>query len=100
MRVAAFDETVDDLLLDRAPNSAGLAQFRRMAPYALPKRARTRVARAIEPGAWRARRPAPRRSSAAYHPGRISVVLGTQTTTFARGTLNVGGSLKDPLLSP
>jgi hypothetical protein len=27
MRVAAFDETVDDLLLDRAPNSAGLALF-------------------------------------------------------------------------
>lgn len=49
VRVAACDETLDDLLLDRAPNSARLAQFPRMAPRALPKRATPRVARAIEP---------------------------------------------------
>ena len=39
-------------------------------------------------------------SPAAELSGRINVVLGTQTTNFARGTLNVGGSLKDHLLSP
>ena len=31
--------------------------------------------------------------------GRLNVVLGSQTVTVARGTLNVSGSLKDPLLS-
>jgi hypothetical protein len=31
--------------------------------------------------------------------GRLSLVLGSQSVTVARGSLNVGGSLKDPQLS-
>ena len=39
-------------------------------------------------------------SGRAADPGRISVLVGTQTVTVARGTLNVGGSMGNPVLSP
>ena len=32
--------------------------------------------------------------------GRINVLVGTQTVTVTRGTLNVGGSLRNPVLTP
>jgi uncharacterized protein involved in outer membrane biogenesis len=32
--------------------------------------------------------------------GRINVLVGSQTVTVARGTLNVGGSVKNPVLNP
>ncbi len=38
-------------------------------------------------------------SPAADLSGRISVQVGSQTVTVARGTLNLGGNLKGPLLS-
>jgi hypothetical protein len=38
-------------------------------------------------------------SPAADLSGRLSVQVGSQTVTVARGTLNVGGNLKGPLLS-
>ena len=31
--------------------------------------------------------------------GRLNLVLGSQSVTIARGSLNLGGSLKDPQLS-
>jgi hypothetical protein len=39
-------------------------------------------------------------SSNAELSGRIAVLVGTQTSTAARGVLNVSGTLKSPLLSP
>lgn len=44
LRVAAFDEALDDLCLERAAQPPRIAEFRPMAPRALPQRARARIA--------------------------------------------------------
>ena len=38
-------------------------------------------------------------TAASERTGRLDVVLGSQAVTIARGTLNLGGSLKDPQLT-
>jgi hypothetical protein len=38
-------------------------------------------------------------SKTAELSGRLNLVLGSQSVTVARGSLNLGGSLKDPQLS-
>ena len=53
MRVAAFDEASDGPLLHLALKPPGGSQFLRMAYDALVKGARARVARPIDPAAWR-----------------------------------------------
>ena len=48
MRISALDETLDDLLLHRAPQPARFAKLLAMPHRALPQRACARVARQVE----------------------------------------------------
>ena len=58
VRIPAFDEALDRLLLDRTLEPAGGAQFPGMACDAVVQRACPRIARAVSPGARRAGVPA------------------------------------------
>ncbi len=51
MRIAAFEEALDDVLLDPAHEAAARLQLRRVPYSALIERVRAHVARAVRPAA-------------------------------------------------